>query len=1054
MNIGRQVVAARSRPDAEDSPSQESMRPAGVRRKPSTDQKKVRRAMTRGVKKTAVEIEDGQQVLIDGDMTATYAGSDWLGLPAPEGQVWVEIDGDVVPVTPDRISPVASAQKEPVMSRARKAAVTSDRDVRDQVEQYLAGSLPGDYDVDGLVRQIVQDYGLVDLDDIPEAEFVPLLMRFDTSTTASREAQILQAMAVATPDEQVRLAADLDALRARRRHAVQAERDIDLANTVVTAHLTPVRVHERNTSGTDWISTVASGSGEDPSLAMKTEATVWFERTSAEVRADREEFAIQAQGAARRVAGRYGEQAEAARRAFLDHVAHLHRAGAKKEPEIGASDGCTKCGQTIHWDRDNGWTGDEDPDDMGTDQACPKGGKHLPVRSENRYTAASPQDPANPNVEVDVEQSGNAESTVTDYDTEADQEPFLGEDWEDDGDTGVHPEIPGAGGQQPTARKTAARPLYEIAAEVRRDWADPYFGVVPYLQAMQALDTIDDWYGDDDARTVVAYFLSNASTWRGETARRIKAELKALMERRASRKQGALSWSPAASFPGVPDVGAQGAELGNGGSVLVQPGFAPGAKVEVVYFTPGGDSVLLTGDAGSVEQGKALVESKIDDILALGSKRATKKTAVSLTNVGIDGEYGVGTDPEGNRVKFMLTEKDRADLKAILYSDMAINFSGVDVDQADIVTVASRDLQRDSRKQAANEDDQNGNAESGLPQVEVSNADNEPMWEWEQDTNTPGTGSADVADVPTPGQEVDDYPQPTASRKQAVNDTVITEEQAREFLSAPSGSRPRIYAEGTGIYEGQIIALRSVQNLDQYADNIGRIWLSGTTFQDLVRRASRKQAYGDGDGPTNTWPCGRCGATVERWRGEYDVSCPNCGAQYNAFGQRLRDDWRGNQSTWDEDMDDLEGFERQQLAYEGSLNPITAQFRQRVQASLRAQSVTGPKTAMPAPADLGVTIGSIFYSSWGYDQTNINFYEVVALTPASVKVREVAKRIESSNPPQDLVVPQRGQYIGDVMTKRLQTSGYNGAAITINSYQTAWLWDGKPQYQTSSGWGH
>lgn len=42
-------------------------------------------------------------------------------------------------------------------------------------------------------------------------------------------------------------------------------------------------------------------------------------------------------------------------------------------------------------------------------------------------------------------------------------------------------------------------------------------------------------------------------------------------------------------------------------------------------------------------------------------------------------------------------------------------------------------------------------------------------------------------------------------------------------------------------------------------------------------------------GPTNTWECGDCGDTVERYRGEGDVYC-GCGALYNASGQRLRDD--------------------------------------------------------------------------------------------------------------------------------------------------------------------
>ncbi len=72
------------------------------------------------------------------------------------------------------------------------------------------------------------------------------------------------------------------------------------------------------------------------------------------------------------------------------------------------------------------------------------------------------------------------------------------------------------------------RPLYEIAAEIRRDWKPVNFAAKPYLEAMESLDSINDRYGMDSAKGIVIYFLSNASTWRGETARRVKAELKAM----------------------------------------------------------------------------------------------------------------------------------------------------------------------------------------------------------------------------------------------------------------------------------------------------------------------------------------------------------------------------------------------------------------------------------------------------------------------------------------------------------------------------------------------
>lgn len=72
------------------------------------------------------------------------------------------------------------------------------------------------------------------------------------------------------------------------------------------------------------------------------------------------------------------------------------------------------------------------------------------------------------------------------------------------------------------------RPLFKIAAEIRADWKNPYFGAVPYLSAMTTMSDIREKYIYDDGKSIVLYFLSNATTWRGETARRVKAELKEL----------------------------------------------------------------------------------------------------------------------------------------------------------------------------------------------------------------------------------------------------------------------------------------------------------------------------------------------------------------------------------------------------------------------------------------------------------------------------------------------------------------------------------------------
>ena len=78
--------------------------------------------------------------------------------------------------------------------------------------------------------------------------------------------------------------------------------------------------------------------------------------------------------------------------------------------------------------------------------------------------------------------------------------------------------------------ETKERSLSEIAREIRRDWKNVYFGAVPYLEAMSSLYSINDNYYQDSAKSIVIYFLSNATTWRGETARRIKAELNKMIK--------------------------------------------------------------------------------------------------------------------------------------------------------------------------------------------------------------------------------------------------------------------------------------------------------------------------------------------------------------------------------------------------------------------------------------------------------------------------------------------------------------------------------------------
>lgn len=123
---------------------------------------------------------------------------------------------------------------------------------------------------------------------------------------------------------------------------------------------------------------------------------------------------------------------------------------------------------------------------------------------------------------------------------------------------------------------------------------------------------------------------------------------------------------------------------------------------------------------------------------------------------------------------------------------------------------------------------------------------------------------------------------------------------------------------------------------------------------------------------------------------------------------------------------------------------------------------TTETTITESPATT-VEIGDFFYSSWGYDQTNVDFFEVVSVSASgkTIKIQECRSTIlAGSGGPSESVVPLAGSTYGDkgVETKRLKTSYRDGtpcrAQFYVASYASAYLWDGTPKHQTGIGWGH
>ena len=114
-----------------------------------------------------------------------------------------------------------------------------------------------------------------------------------------------------------------------------------------------------------------------------------------------------------------------------------------------------------------------------------------------------------------------------------------------------------------------------------------------------------------------------------------------------------------------------------------------------------------------------------------------------------------------------------------------------------------------------------------------------------------------------------------------------------------------------------------------------------------------------------------------------------------------------------------------------------------------------------------VKVGDIFYTSWGYDQTNVEFFKVVRCTDKSVWVQETGQKCQYSehgngdywttvSDGQPLVREMRdwenGGYkkvTAGISMHRLRAR-YNGSpAFSINSFSSARLWDGTPVHAST-----
>jgi hypothetical protein len=108
-----------------------------------------------------------------------------------------------------------------------------------------------------------------------------------------------------------------------------------------------------------------------------------------------------------------------------------------------------------------------------------------------------------------------------------------------------------------------------------------------------------------------------------------------------------------------------------------------------------------------------------------------------------------------------------------------------------------------------------------------------------------------------------------------------------------------------------------------------------------------------------------------------------------------------------------------------------------------------------------VMIGEIFYSSWGYDQTNIDFYQVIKKTPKTITVRRIRSKSEPAYTMACYVMPIKDSFLdsdhpydtsfGSPMVKKLSVFSDGQVYFKPASYSIATIWDGTRKTETYTG---
>lgn len=90
-------------------------------------------------------------------------------------------------------------------------------------------------------------------------------------------------------------------------------------------------------------------------------------------------------------------------------------------------------------------------------------------------------------------------------------------------------------------------------------------------------------------------------------------------------------------------------------------------------------------------------------------------------------------------------------------------------------------------------------------------------------------------------------------------------------------------------------------------------------------------------------------------------------------------------------------------------------------------------------------VGDVIYNSWGYEQTNVDWYQVVEVKAKSIVIREIAANCNDNGGPYGgQTAPRRNDFVGNPLLKQIHENGYVSFQFGCGT-----KWDGRAKHCSS-----